>query len=293
MTAPVFWPTLLGLSVLAAGLITYRRDFRTATPRPAFGLVAFGPVFVAAALAAFAGEHFTAATSIATLVPKWLPARVFIAYFVGVAHLAAALSYVARRYVRWSTIALAGMFGLFVLSMDLPAAIARPTNVQNWILAARQTTFAIGALALFATERTTRELQSLNAIATVARFWTAIVLVCYGIQHVVHPEYTAGVPSPVLTSAWVPFPLVISYATGFLLVAFGIAMFVRRYASAAAALCGLLMVVLTLGLYVPQFFLAASVQQQVVAVNFVFDTLLFAGTMLVVSKATSDGVGHA
>src|ERR1700730_14832793 len=98
----------------------------TAAPREAFGLVALGPTFVAAALAAFAGEHFTAATSLAALVPKWLPARVFIAYFVGVAHLAAALSFVARRYIRWSTIGLAVMFGLFVLLMDLPGAIRRP-----------------------------------------------------------------------------------------------------------------------------------------------------------------------
>ncbi|MEP6494985.1 MAG: hypothetical protein ABJF01_20025 [bacterium] len=287
MTATVFWPTLLGLSVLAAGLVTYRRDVRTVGLREAFGLVALGPVFVAAAIAAFAGEHFTAATSLATLVPKWLPARVFIAYFVGVAHLAAALSFVARRYVRWSTIGLAVMFGLFVLLMDLPAAIARPAML-SWILAARQATFAIGALALFATETRIRSPHSSNTIATVARIWIAGVLVVYGIQHVIHPEYTPGVPSPVLTAAWVPLPLAISYATGLLLIAFGIGMFVRRYASTAAALGGLLMLLLTLGLYVPQFFLAGNVQQQVTAINFIFDTLLFAGTVLVVSKAISE-----
>ncbi|MGH7616850.1 MAG: hypothetical protein ACREPM_06445 [Gemmatimonadaceae bacterium] len=287
MTASVFWPTLLGLCFLAAGLISYRRDFRTAAPRDAFGLVAFGPAFVAAALAAFAGEHFTAATSLAALVPKWLPARLFIAYFVGVAHLAAASSYVARRYVRWSTIGLAVMFGLFALLMDLPAAIARPTML-NWILAARQTTFAIGALALFATETRSQRPQPSNAIATIARIWTACVLVFYGIQHLVHPEFTPGVPSPVLTAAWVPLPVALSCATGLLLVAFGIGMFVRRYAGAAAALCGLLMVLLTLALYVPQFVLAANVPQQVTAINFVFDTLLFAGTLLVISKAISE-----
>jgi uncharacterized membrane protein len=114
--------------------------------------------------------------------------------------------------------------------------------------------------------------------------WTAGVLVFYGIQHVMHPERTPGVPSPVLTATWVPFPLLIACATGFLLIAFGIVMFVKKYASAAAALCGLLMVLLTLALYVPQFFLAANTQQQVVAINFVFDTLLFAGTVLVISR---------
>lgn len=285
VTPTVFWPTLLGVSFLAAGGITYWRDFRAAAPREAFGLVAFGPVFVAAALAAFAGEHFTAAATLATLVPKWLPARVFIAYFVGVAHVAAALSFVARRYIRWSAIGLALMFGLFVLLMDLPAAIARPSISLNWVLAARQTTFAIGALALFASETRSRSPQSSRTLATIARLWTASILVFYGIQHLLHPEHTPGVPSPVLTAEWVPFPLVIADATGLLLVAFGIAMFVWKYASVAAALCGLLMVLLTLALYVPQFFLAENVQQRVMAINFIFDTLLFAGTVLVISKA--------
>src|SRR3954466_15970682 len=144
MTPTVFWPTLLGLSFLVAGLITYRRDFRAELPGTASSLAALGPVFIAAALAAFAGEHFTAATALAGLVPKWLPARLFIAWFVGCAHLAAALSFVARRFMRWSTIALAIMFGLFVLLMDLPGAIARPASALSWMLAARQATFAIG-----------------------------------------------------------------------------------------------------------------------------------------------------
>lgn len=288
MTPTVFWPTLLGLSFLAAGVITYRRDFRTVATRDAFPLVVLGPTFVAAALAAFAGEHFTAATALAGLVPKWLPARVFIAYFVGVAHLAAALSYVARRYIRWSTIGLAVMFGLFVLLMDLPAAIARPKNPLNWALAARQATFAIGALALFATETRSRSPHSSQTIAMIARIWTASVLVFYGVLHVVHPARTAGVPSPVITAAWVPLPLLISYATGALLIAFGIMMLARRSASAGAALSGVLMSLLTVALYVPQFFLVENVQQRITAINFIFDTLLFAGTMLVISKAISD-----
>jgi uncharacterized membrane protein len=180
------------------------------------------------------------------------------------------------------------MFGLFVLLMDLPAAIARPATPLTWALAARQATFAIGALALFATETRSRSPKSSETLATIARIWTASVLVFYGVLHVVHPERAPGVPSPVLTAAWVPLPLVIAYATGCLLIAFGALMLVRRHASAAAALCGLLMVLLTLGLYVPQFFLARTVLERVTAINFIFDTLLFAGTVLVVSKAIAD-----
>jgi uncharacterized membrane protein YphA (DoxX/SURF4 family) len=293
MTPTVFWPTLLGLSFLVAGVITYRRDVRAGGPHEGFGLVALGPVFIASALAAFAGEHFTIAASIAAIVPKWLPAHLFIAWFVGFAHLAAALSFVARRFMRWSTIALAVMFGLFVLLMDLPGAISRPTSVLSWLLAARQATFAIGALAMFATDARSRSPQASRTIAMIARIWTGIVLVAYGVQHIVHPEYAPGVPSPVRTAAWVPFPSLLAYATGLLLIGFGIMMLARKNASTAAALCGVLMFVLTVVLYGPQFFLAENAEQQITAVNFIFDTLLFAGAVLVVSKAISGGQTQA
>lgn len=289
MIAPaILWPTLLGLLLLVAGLISYRRDYHAGTSRSAFGLVVFGPAFVAAALAAFAGEHFTVASNIAQLVPKWMPGRLFIAYFVGVAHLAAALSFVARRYVRWASLCLAIMFALFVLLMDLPGALRNPAVRMSWSLAARQTTFALGALALFATEMRRSRPQSAKIMATIIRLWTACVLVFYGIEHFMRPDFAPGVPSPTPTASWVPLPLTLAYVTGVLLVAFGSAMFSEKYAAAGAARAGLVMTVLTAVLYVPQFLLATNVGQHVTAINFIFDTLLFAGTMFVISNALSD-----
>ena len=231
-----FWPGVLGISFLIIGFITYWRDFQT-TSHDTLGFAAFGPVLVAASLAAFAGEHFTAAASLAQIVPKWMPARLLIAYFVGVAHLAAALSFTARRYVRWSALGVALMFALFVLLMDLPAALRRPETRIFWSLVARQATFAI------------------------------------------------GVPSTTPTAAWIPLPALIAYATGILLVAFGIAMFTEKYARAAAVRSGLLMTVLTVALYVPQWVMGRDAAQQVTGINFVFDTLLFAGMMFVVGRA--------
>jgi uncharacterized membrane protein YphA (DoxX/SURF4 family) len=286
-SASVFWPVVLGVSFLFAGLVTYRRDLHAATVREAFGLVALGPTFVAASLAAFAGEHFTAAATLAALVPRWLPGRLFIAYFVGVAHLAAALSLVAKRYVRWSAMGLAIMFGLFVLLMDLPAAIAHPATRIAWSLAAREATFAVGALALFGTAIRTDRPRLAKTVATVARLWGACVLVFYGIENVLYPQFAPGVPSTTPTAAWVPLPLVLAAAAGVLLVAGGLLMFVEKFAPAGAALCGLLMTALAFVLYAPQFALAHDVGEQVTAINFFFDTLLFAGTALVISGAIS------
>lgn len=288
MPPTVLWPTLLGVSFLVAGVFTHRREVRAAASQGALGLDVLGPVFVAAALGAFAGEHFTAAASLARLVPRWLPAPLFIAYFVGVAHLAAALSFVARRYVRWAALGLALMFALFVLLMDLPSALAHPAIRIGWSLAAREATFAIGALALLATEIRHARSDRARALAGVARVWTAGVLVFYGVENLFYPRYSPGVPDMVPTASWVPRPAAIAVATGVLLIGFGILMLREKYGRAGAVGCGALLVLLTLGLYVPQYFLASGPAERVTAINFVFDTLLFAGMMFVIGRAIAE-----
>ena len=64
---------------------------------------------------------------------------------------------------------------------------------------------------------------------------------------------------------------------GAVLVAAGAAMLFRRTAVAAIAAVGVLMTLLTIGLFAPDLMLAQGVTQQVTAINFVADTLLFAG----------------
>jgi len=284
---------MLGVLILVVGIVTYRTDVAAPTSPGVLRFAALGPVFVAAALAAFAGEHFTAAASLARIVPKFMPAPLFIAYFVGVAHLAAAVSFVARRYVRVSSIGLALMFALFVLLMDLPAAITRAGVPMSWVLVARQATFSIGGLALFAVVTTDSRPHASATIATIARLWTACVLVFYGIQNILFPQFSPGVPATMPTAAWVPAPHIVAYLTGALLVVCGLAMFVRTNAASAAAWAGVLMTVLTVALYVPQFFIAQTAPDQVNAINFIFDTLLFGGMMLIVAAAARLRTGAA
>jgi uncharacterized membrane protein len=143
----------------------------------------------------------------------------------------------------------------------------------------------MGALALFAVEVRNRWRRASNTIASIARVWTGMVLVFYGVEHLLYPRLSPGVPDSRATSTWVPFPLAIAYLTGILLIGFGGAMLWRKYSGPAAALAGLLMAVLTVALYVPEYFLARTVPQYVEALNFVFDTLLFSGMLLVVAEA--------
>jgi hypothetical protein len=61
-------------------------------------------------------------------------------------------------------------------------------------------------------------------------------------------------------------------------------MLARKTAVAAIAAVGVLMTALTIGLFVPDLFLAEGVSQRVLAINFVADTLLFAGMMLAIAR---------
>src|SRR5262250_183690 len=114
MSALVVWPSTLGLVVFASGLYTYRGDIFSPVWLVRSRITSLGPVFIAAPLATFSGEHFTQARQFSQLVPKCLPARVPIVYFVGACLLAAALSFVARRCLSCSAPLLALTFALFV-----------------------------------------------------------------------------------------------------------------------------------------------------------------------------------
>jgi uncharacterized membrane protein len=281
----VLWPCAMGVVFLLAGIYTYRRDVLSASGIARVS--ALGPVFVAASLAAFAGEHFTAATGIAQIVPKWIPDPAFIAYFVGVAHTAAALSFVSRRYVRWSSLLLGIMLSLFVLLMHVPNIGKSPGLRVPWIVAVRDATFALGAFALFAMEARDRWPEYARRLTAMARCFSAGVVLYFGIDHFLHPRLSPGVPDSLPTAAWVPAPMVLAYLIGALLIVLAVSMFLKRYSVMGAQGIGLVMLLLTILLYLPNLFLAHGIMQQVTALNFVFDTLLFAGTMMVIGNAIS------
>src|SRR6202789_3617059 len=135
-----------GSAVLVAGLFLVRERFAAASG--AGRVLVLGPVFEAVALAIFAAEHFLAARDLMGIVPQWIPGALFWTYFVGAALLAAAISFIAWRYVRWSASLLALLFLIIVATVDLPNL---PKNIHDrffWILTFRETAFAGGAMVL-------------------------------------------------------------------------------------------------------------------------------------------------
>jgi hypothetical protein len=248
-------------------------------------VVAFGRVCYAAPLAVFSGEHFASAHAIMQMVPIYMPARLFWAYFVGVCLLAASLSIVLNIEVRWSGTLLGIMFTLFVLMMDIPGAAANPKNRFGWTLAIRELSFASGAFALAATSLGVR---GRNALVTVGRIVLSVAAIFYGVEHFLHPANVPVVPLPMLMPAWIPAHAVIAYGTGAALVAAGTIMLFRtKNARMAATYLGTLIALVVLLVYLPILIAslsAAGAGEQIQGLNYFADTLFFGGAVLVLAN---------
>jgi uncharacterized membrane protein len=277
MTLEVRGMIVAGILALAAGLILVRTRFLAASG--ASRIIVLGPVFEAVALAMFAAEHFFAARDLMPIVPRWMPWPLFWTYFVGVALLAAAVSFIAWRYVRLSARLLALLFLIIVATVDLPNLPASLHDRLFWTLAVRELSFAGGAMVLAGSVWPRKSLAG-SALVQLGRGIVAIVMVFYGIEHFFFPRNVPGVPLEKLTPAWIPAPAAIGYFIGITLIVAGIGLFIPRTICIAAAAAGTVLVLLTVFFYVPIFVTEMHSALAVEGINYVGDTLLFAATVL-------------
>jgi uncharacterized membrane protein len=288
----VFWPYFAGFAIILIGLVEARNDISAA--RGVEKVVALGRLCYAAPLATFGAEHLTSANAISQMVPSFVPWHLFWAYFVGFALIFAALSIVLRIQMGLSGTLLGIMFVLFVAMMDIPGVVADPHNRFSWILALRELAFAGGAWAVAGSATTGTQhgemrRSSGGILVALATFMIAIPAVVYGVEHFLHPDHVPGVPLEMLMPPWIPAHAFISYLTGAVLVVAGIAILLRQNARMAAAYLGTLILLLVLFIYVPIALAVPSTAggaDKVEALNYIFDTLFWGGTILVLAAAT-------
>jgi uncharacterized membrane protein len=270
-----------GSAALVAGLILIRPRFAAASGTGK--VLVFGPVSAAVALAIFAAEHFLAARDLSGVVPRWLPGALFWTYFVGAALLAAAISFIAWRYVRWSASLLALFFLIIVAIVDLPNLPKEVHERLFWTLTVREMAFAGGAMVL-AGSQWPRGVSAGRSAGTVlivlGRLIVACVFIFYAIEHFLFPRFVPGVPLEKMTPAWIPAPTLIAYIVGITLLVTGVGLMIRRTRRIAAAIAGTVLVLLTIFFYIPILITEIHSPLAVEGVNYVGDTLLFAATAL-------------
>jgi uncharacterized membrane protein len=240
-------------------------------------------------LAVFGAEHLSAAQFIQQGVPSFVPWHLFWAYFVGFALVAASLSIATRIQVRWSGLLFGIMMFLFVAMMDIPGALATPGNRFGWTLLLREMAFGGGGWLLAgAALRGQGNGQGARGLITVGRVFVGIATIFYGVETLLHPLGMPGVPLEKLMPEWIPGRLLIGYLTGAFLLVGGVSILLAKKTRMTATYLGAWIVLLVVFVYGPVLIASLadpSTAVKVEGLNYFFDTLLFAGTILAVASA--------
>ena len=275
-----------GILLFLIALWTAKTDIARAYRLDKF--VALTNLCFAIPLAVFGALHLANVAFVLPAVPDYMPWRLFWAYFVGVALLAAALSIATKIQVRWSGLLFGIMMFLFALMSDLPGALANPRDRFGWTLLIRELSFAAGGWLLAASAMRGPHRSKL---ITVGRVVIGVAAIFYGVEHFLHPLHCPGVPLEKLMPAWIPGRLLIGYLTGAILLVAGAAILLARKTRMAATYLGTWIVLLVVFVYGPiliaQMF-DPSTAAKVEGINYFADTLLFAAAILALAAATPE-----
>ena len=308
LSRPAIAMCAAGIVVFFIGAWATKNDI--ANSRGLDKILALPHLCFAIPLAVFGAEHLSMAQSIMLGVPAYMPWRLFWAYFVGCALIAASLSIATKIAVRWSGLLFGLMMFLFVAMMHFPGALATgnvlhmfrsQATLQEripWTIVFRELSFGGGGWLLAgsalngASDVGARLSASPNwqgriPLIVVGRILVAITAIVFGIEHFLHPLGLPGVPLPKEMPAWIPARPVIDYVTGAALLVAGACFLLNRKTRLAATCVGGWILLLVLVIYGPVLILALSnpaTPAQVEGINYFADTLLFAAAILAVAS---------
>ena len=277
-----------GIVLCLIGLLAAKND--VAGAHGLDKIVALAYLCFGVPLGVFGAEHFSAAQGISQIVPKFMPWPLFWTYFVGFALIAASLSITTKIQVRWSGLLWGIMMFLFVAMMDLPGALADRHNRIAWVLLAREMSFGAGGWVLAATAMNGQNGPGKRTLLTVGRIIIGVAAIFYGVEHFFHPVNVPGVPLEKFMPTWIPARPLIGFLTGLILLVAGVGILLAKKARPAATYLGTWIFLLVLAVYGPILIaslLDPSTDVKVEGINYFFDTLLYAGTILALAKATT------
>ena len=210
-------------------------------------IISPGRIFIAISLVVFGIQHFLYANFVATLVPAWMPGRLFWAYFVGVAFVAAAVGAVVPKMTRPAGILLGILFFLFVVTLHVPRIAAHSRDGNEWTSGFVALAMCGGAWIL-ASVSPLEERETADSFLKLGRYFFALAMVAFGVQHFVNEKLTIRVGPP-----WFPGrPLFWAYLTGTALIVTGAAIFLGQKARLAATLLGTILFLFFLLLHIPR-----------------------------------------
>jgi len=213
-------------------------------------IISPGRIFIAISLVVFGIQHFLYANFVATLVPAWMPGRLFWAYFVGIAFVAAAIGAVIPKMARPAGILLGILFFLFVVTLHIPRIAAHSRDGNEWTSGFLALAMCGGAWILASATSLEDKRESAVPFLRLGRYFFALAIVAFGVQHFVNEKLTVRAGPP-----WFPGRPLWAYLTGTTLVATGAAIILGQKSRLAATLLGTLLFLFFLFLHIPRILL--------------------------------------
>jgi uncharacterized membrane protein len=276
-----------GIALFLIGIVAARKDIVEA--RGLEKISALSNICFAVPLAVFGAEHLTGARFIMNDVPAYMPWRLFWAYFIGFALIAAALSIATKIGVQWSGLLFGIMMVLFVAMLHFPRALASPHDRLPWTIVFREMSFGGAGWILAGNAMDGWRGQGKGTLITVGRMLIALAALFFGVEHFLHATGLPGVPLEKQMPVWVPARAVIDYLTGVGLVIAGACFLLNRKVRTVATYLGGWILLLVVVIYGPVLIGALGdpdIGVKVVGINYFADTLLFAGVILALASAS-------
>lgn len=187
-------------------------------------------------------QHFMYVDFVAKLVPAFMPAKTFWAYFTGAAMIVAGISFVVNKKSSLAAVLLGAMLTVFILLIHVPALIGNPSAIAAWTRPLQDLSIACSAFML-AGVLSKREIENrtLDIIVNLSRYLFAILLISFGIEQFLNLDFlTARVPD------YLPLRMFWTYLTGIAMIITGVSVLINKKARLAAILLGTLMLTLNL-----------------------------------------------
>lgn len=217
-------------------------------------------------------QHFLYLKFVGTLVPAYMPFRIFWAGLTGSAMILAGLSFATRMKMPLAASLLGIMMMVFLLMIHPPLLMAAPQKLMPWTRFVQD--IAIAGVALMLTARIG---------AAIGKYVYALAILILGLGHFLHPAFITGKIPP-----YFPAADICDLVVGAIMAGTAIFIISNEYVAKAAGLLGVLLLVLTLMNNVPA--LAKNVYAPTIWTPFLLELAIIAGAFIIVAKPGRESI---
>ena len=226
-------------------------------------------------------QHFIYASFVETIVPAYMPFRMFWVYFTAIAMIAAGIAIMTGIKARLAAGLLACMMLIFILLVHLPILTGDP-HAMNWTRFFQDLSITGIAFILAGAGPSARTVRLSARLAIIGLYLYTIPLLFLGAQHFWQLPYVTGrIPD------WLPPKMIWDFLVGAFIILSSLAIILRKKDRQAALALGTALVLLALLYHIPD--LIANIYDGRVWTAAMLDSMIASGALLLAAEPRIPG----